>query len=267
MRDLTKTLTQFELIAQLCEKSVTEHDGQDVEQGGRFFVESVEEVISQLPQMTLPPGGEVSSLLDRYYLFQAVVSKALHGMYSLLEKNPTDRAWELFIKVLTKLTILFGALYENYGGPFFMMMGDMASSLQQRKSEKEMDVYAGCVEAIKALIDHANQKKKDAHAYVQPLLNKLEFFMKERFRHDRTINAALLMQPFAEIGQFLSQEGYGSLSGREEIMSDLKRVLSQFAVLETISERLGESGQTDTSSSYHEDLPFMKGSKEKGERE
>ena len=82
--------------------------------------------------------------------------------------------------------------------------------------------------------------------------------MKERFRRDRTINPAYLMQPFAEIATFLTHPSFSTLVGREEIVSDLKRILSQFAVLETISERLGETHPTDTASTYQQDIPYLK---------
>ena len=258
-KDLSKTLSEFESIALLCEKTFSSQDPQDLQRSTQLMTESVEDILSALPRITLPVADKaVESLLDRYYLFQAVVSKKLEGITSIVRSAPSDIKWDLLIKLLTKMTIIFGSIYENFGGPFLMMMGDMALFLQGSRSTKEMDAYAGCVEAIKALLDHSLQKKKDAGTIVSPLLSKLEFFMKERFRKDRTINAALLMQPFAEIGEFLSQESFLALNGRDTLMSDLKRILSQFAVLETISERMGETGQTDTSSSYHEDLPFLK---------
>lgn len=258
-KDLSKTLSAFESISLLPEKTFSENDFQDLQSSSALLIGAVEEVLSALPQITLPKADQaVESLLDRYFLFQGVVSKKLNVLFSLVKKNPSDLKWSLLIKMLTKMTVSFGSLYENFGTPFFMTMGDAALFLQGTRSDKEMDAYAGCVEAIKALIDCAWQKKKDAKALVSPLFNRLEFFMKERFRKDRTINAALLMQPFAEIGDFLSQPSMLSLNGREELVSDLKRVLSQFAILETISERMGEPGQTDTSSSYQEDLPFLK---------
>lgn len=266
-KDLSKTLSAFESVSLLCEKTFSENDFQDLQESSTLMIVSVEEVLSALPQITLPTADQaVESLLDRYFLFQAVVSKKLGVLFSLIKKNPSDLKWSLLIKMLTKMTVLFGSLHENFGTPFFMTMGDIALFLQSNHSDKEMDAYAGCVESIKALIDHASQKKKDAKALVAPLFNRLEFFMKERFRKDRTINAALLMQPFAEVGEFLSQPSFLSLNGREELVSDLKRVLSQFAVLETISERMGETGQTDTSSSYQEDLPFLKKEKNQNKK-
>ena len=264
-KDLNKTLSEFESVILLSEKTFKEHDSLDVQKSVQFIISTVDEILLALPQMTLPSGEkEIESLLDRYVLFQAVVSKKMEGIITYVRNEPSEFKWDLLIKLLTKMTILFGSVYENFGGPFFLTMGDSALYLQSIHSTKEMDAYAGCVEAIKALLDHSLQKKKDAQPIVTPLLNKLEFFMKERFRKDRTINAAMLMQPFAEIGEFLSQQAFLSLNGREELLGDLKRILSQFAILETISERMGETGQTDTEASYHEDLPFLKG--KKGER-
>lgn len=258
-KNMHTLLSEFESVMLVCEKVFSESASQETQKSAKLVMDSVERILSSLPQMNLPVGDKsIESLFDRYFLFQAVVAKKLETLVSLVQKNPSDVKWDLLIKLLTRMTVLFGSVYENFGGPFLILLGEIAHFLQRNHSQKEMDVYAGCVEVAKSLLEHALQKKKNAETLLKPVFTQLEFFMKERFRKDRTINAAYLMQPFAEIGEFLYQPSFLELSGREELIGELKRILSQFSVLETISERLGETGQTDTSASYHEDLPFMK---------
>ena len=258
-RNLHLILAEFESTALFVEEAFSLGNSANTRKSSNLFLSAVEQVLTAIPQV-LPPKEEkeAETLLDMYAIFQAEVAKKLESLAFQVKKSPHDIQWELLIKMVAQVTALFLSIQEHLSSPFLLIMEELAKTLQESHSPKEMELYAGCVEAIKGVIEHALSKKKDARVYTSPLLNKLEYLMKERFRRDRTINPAYLMQPFAEIATFLTHPSFSTLVGREEIVSDLKRILSQFAVLETISERLGETHPTDTASTYQQEIPYLK---------
>lgn len=262
-RNLNAILTEFESISLLCEEVFTRPNTPEVREGAQLFLTSVGQIVTHIPQINVPRDEkETETLLDTYFVFQAIVAKKLETLLIEVKESPSDQKWDLLIKMLSKITVLFLTIHESFSIPFLSLTEDLALLLQTLKSSKEMELYAGCVEAIKATLENSLAKKRDARVSAGPIMHKLEALMKERFRRDRTINPAYLMQPFAEIASFLTHPSFSQLIGREELVADLKRILSQFAVLETISERIGETHLTDTSATYQQDIPYMKQEKE-----
>lgn len=258
-RDLHATLSEFESISLLCEEVFSLPNTPETREGAQLFLSSIEQILAHIPQINLPKDEkETETLLDTYFVFQAIVAKKLETFIIDIKGAPSDQKWDLLIKMLSKVTSLFLSLNESFSVPFLSLTEDLAIYLQEQKSSKEVELYAGSVEAIKAILEFASLKRRDACTYAGPVLHKLESLMKERFRRDRTINPAYLMQPFAEIATFLTHPSFTALPGKEELMSDLKRILSQFAVLETISGRMGETHATDTAATYQQDIPYIK---------
>jgi hypothetical protein len=66
------------------------------------------------------------------------------------------------------------------------------------------------------------------------------------------------MQPFAEIGQLLGSVRYDALPDREDILAELRRILAQFAAIETVTGRF-EMGvdRTDTTATFKQDIPYI----------
>jgi hypothetical protein len=124
-------------------------------------------------------------------------------------------------------------------------------------ADRDVEVISGFSEVTKALIDRAVVRGLSDKGAILKVLAILEARVKESFRREKTINPALLMQPFAEVGQMLAGASYSTLPDREEIIAELRRILNQFAALEGVTSRLEVSVEgTDTASSFHEDLPF-----------
>lgn len=258
-KDLQKVLLAFDSLSSLCEEVFVEKNMHDIQQICPLMVEGVEKILTCMPRLTLPQEiKEAQTLIDTYVVFQSLIAKRIDNFIASTKKESSDIKWQALIKLVSQMTSLFLMIDENFSLPFLAQLSDCAAFLQKNKSLEELEVYARCVESAKTLLDHALAKKKNGKLTLSPLVQKLEFLMKERFRQDRSINTAYLMQPFAEIANYLAHPSFLSLMGREELISDLKRILSQFAILETISGRMGEVEQTDTSASYKEDIPYLK---------
>jgi hypothetical protein len=122
----------------------------------------------------------------------------------------------------------------------------------------EMEVVSTLSEVAKSLIDRSVDRNTSDAASILKVFTILESKVKEIFHREKTMNPALLMQPFAEIGQMLAGERYRSFPDRDEVLADLRRILAQFSALEGVTSRLAGGGgeDTDTKASFREDLPF-----------
>lgn len=257
-RNFHSILSEFESISLLCEEAFSRPNTPEVREAAQLFLDATEQIVKHIPQVNIPKEEkEAETLLDTYFVFQAIVAKKIETLMVEVKETPSDQKWEQIIKILSKVTSLFLSLHESFSIPFLSLIEDLALLLQTLKSTKELELYAGCVEAVKATLEHSLAKRRDARVAAGPIMHKLESLMKERFKRDRTINPAYLMQPFAEIASFLTHPSFAQLAGKEELISDLKRILAQFAILETISERIGETHPTDTAATYQQDIPYI----------
>jgi hypothetical protein len=123
--------------------------------------------------------------------------------------------------------------------------------------ERDLEVSATFSEIVKSLIDRSTAKAISDSLTITKVLKTLDTYLKESFRLNKSINPALLMQPFAEIGNMLAAKKYDTLPDRDTILAELKRLLAQFAALETVSTHLENLSESDTAASYKEDLPFQ----------
>ncbi len=198
------------------------------------------------------------TLLDQYNVAEAMVAKRLTWVVStaLETKGPTN--FEEAVRLYAKLFLAFHEQHPSLGHILLLSLSETAHKCEQIDWDKDMEITSTISEIIKALIDSSLEKRVSDHNSIRKILTLLEMHVKQSFREDRRISPALLMQPFAEIAQLFAGDQYSALPDREPILSDLKRILSQFAALESVTTRIASSEEgTDTSASYHEDIPYM----------
>lgn len=90
-------------------------------------------------------------------------------------------------------------------------------------------------------------------------LGGLEQVVKMIYKQNRDVNVALLMQPFAEIGEFIGSDKMQAFPNRDEVIKEIRRVLTEFQALQVVTknvETMAPHVAEDSSSSYQQDMPY-----------
>ena len=207
------------------------------------------------------PSETEETLLDRYSIAEAMSAKRLAWVIKEACEIGSPTALEEAARLSGRLFLTFHGYHPSLG---FLILVTLSQASQKADGkiepwDRDVELMPAFSEVIKALIDKSLERGTSDTASISKVLTILETYVKESFRREKSVNPALLMQPFAEIGQMLASVRYNALQGRDEIVSILRRILAQFAALETVTGRLEISGEgTDTKASFHEDLPFMR---------
>lgn len=205
------------------------------------------------------PTEQEETMLDRYMIAEAKTAKRLMWVAREACDLGTPIAFEESVLLTGKLFLAFHAHHESLGFILLVSLSQTAQTLDGKidPMDREVEVTIGFSEVIKSLIDRSIDRRVSDKASILKVLAILETHVKASFHHEKSINPALLMQPFAEIGQMLAFSRYAALPDREEILAQLRRILAQFAAIESVSSRFEMLGPgTDTGASYREDLPF-----------
>ena len=216
--------------------------------------------IARLSLFRIPSETE-ETLLDRYSLAEAKTAKRLAWVIKEACDLGSPTALEEAVRLTGRLFLTFHSYHPSLG---FLLLLTLSHTSQKADGkieswDRDVELMSAFSEVVKALIDKSLERGVADTASITKVLAILETHVKESFRREKSVNPAFLMQPFAEIGQMLASSRYNALPDREEIIAILRRILAQFAVLETVTGRLEISGEgTDTKSSFHEDLPFMR---------
>ncbi|MBS0655820.1 MAG: hypothetical protein JSR46_08590 [Verrucomicrobia bacterium] len=114
-------------------------------------------------------------------------------------------------------------------------------------------------ETCKAFIRLSQAKNQSFKGLIFECLSTMEEIVKMVYLQNKEINSALLIQPFAEIGEFMGTKQALTCPDRDEIFNALRRVFVQFQSLQMVTSNMEEviTSAQDTSSSFQEDLPFI----------
>ncbi len=270
-RDMSRFIVLYETLLLYCRDLATTQDPLSVKAAQEEIIKTIRASLDALPKMTLFQSGSTEeTLLDRLHFFEALAARKLSTLTRELIASNFDNGGSLSsgsLEVLFQVTMkMFLIFHENHATLGFMLLNSVrqavVDSMKKGYSASDIEIFSSqfavaVSESIKSIMDLSLRSKQNYSQSISKLLVMLESVMKEQFRYNRAMNPALLMQPFAEIGQEMAYEKYTSLIDRDQILSQLKQIMSQFAILETISERLDIQGSpTDTAASYKEDLPF-----------
>jgi hypothetical protein len=207
------------------------------------------------------PSENEETLLDRYSLAEAMTAKRLAWVIREACDIGGPTALEEAVRLAGRLFLTFHGYHPSLGFLLLVTLSQISQKTQGKIEpwDRDVELMSAFSEVVKALIDKSIERKIPDTASITKVLAILETHVKESFRREKSVNPAFLMQPFAEIGQMLASPYYTALPDRDEIIAVLRRILAQFAALETVTGRLEISGEgTDTKASFHEDLPFTR---------
>lgn len=265
-KDMSKVIGCYEMFFVLIEESVRMADPLSIQKVDRSAVQAIEATLEQMPSLTLfqAKEGEEEPLIDRITFLESVTAKRMgliiRNSFALYVKNGDVLYIGASLSMVGRLFFLFHDRYETVGfvlvqSTYNIIVDGMKNIDAARFPENPITQFSMVlVECVKIEIDRGVFRSS-----IPRLISLLESLMQELFRMNRNINPAFLMQPFAEIGEYIAQARFQNLPDRESIISQLKQILAQFAILETLSERLDIHGsKADTEATYMQDLPFQK---------
>jgi hypothetical protein len=251
-------LESFELIFSLLVRYGKEGDVTSLSLFSMRVVGLVEELLRTLSTLPLFKLSKEDTLLDRYGVAEAMTAKRLAWVMKVTGENGSPTALEETMRSYAKLFMVFHNYHESLGYLLFVSLSQNLLKIEKPTDvEKDAEFMMVCSELVKSLIDRSVDRRISEKNAILRIFKILETHERECFRRDKSISPAFLMQPFAEIGQLLGSERYNALQDREDILSELRRILAQFSALEMVSTRMevAEPG-TDTAATYREDLPF-----------
>lgn len=207
------------------------------------------------------PSETEETLLDRYSLAEAMTAKRLAWIIKEACEEGSPTALEEIVRFAGKLFLSFHGYHPLLGFVILVTLSQVNQKVDGKidRWDRDAEINAVFSEIVKSLIDKVLERRIPDTESIAKVLAILETHVKESFRREKMVNPAFLMQPFAEIGQMLAAPRYEALPDREEIIANLRRILAQFAALETVTGRIEIQGEgTDTASTFHEDLPFTR---------
>lgn len=219
------------------------------------IVEVLLRAVGKLPLFSTR-GETEATMLDRFTFAEAMTAKRLAWLVKSARESGSPTAIEETVRLYAKLFLTFHGHHSSLGQLLLISLCQQTQMAENK--EINVEVIVALSEVVKSLIDRSIDTFTSEKESMLRTIKLLETYVKESFRRDKSASVALLMQPFAEIGQLLGGVRYDSLIDREDILTELRRILAQFAALETVTGRF-ESGveRTDTSATFTQDIPFI----------
>ncbi len=269
MRDPEGALSWCEAICQVGASAIRDHNVLQGSQALNALYFGSEQLVTWAPLATLFSTksriGTDLPLLDRLQVLVIYISqKAIWIMKDSLGSKLVPIA-ESSISFFGRLScFLIGKHPEIAHVPIIQLV-----SAVQDLSEKELDqidvhVALTMSEVMKSLLLEAQVQKRIVQEPFIHILRLLEAHIRRSFQRKKGQSIALLMQPFAEIGQILADPSIMSLEGAGRIKEELQRLFVQLSTLESIQSGSFEPSQnpvipSDSSSSFAQDMPYLQG--------
>lgn len=185
-----------------------------------------------------PEEASKTSLLDRTSYFCAYVSKRLEWVFHFALTEKMEPIAEEIIVIFGKFSLYFVKYHPSLSHlPLLFIERFAKFAIDKGNDEVAIRAQATLSELIKNYMLLAKEKGESMKEIAFNAFSHLEEIVKEMYRKNKEMNVALLMQPFAEIGQFLANPELESLIDREEILNELRRILGEFNALDTLQQR------------------------------
>ena len=183
--------------------------------------------------------GMFPSLLDRIKYLTLHITKRLEWAYTQTLKEELDPIAEEMIKTLARLDVYLAKNSPELAHlPLLTIKNSALAALRDGHEDLAVQASATLSELGKSFLTLSKDRNQSYRALVFIVLSQIEEISQELFKQNREINAALLMQPFAEIAEMLANPNYLSLIEREAILEELKRILNQFNALDLVMSKL-----------------------------
>ena len=229
--------TAIEVAARaICKKSM--HVARDSLASVQTMCEHFTRAASRVEAMR-PFGQTGPTLLDEVNYLTTYVCRRLDWLSSLAMENHFDPINEDIVNTLGKMSLFFARYSPDVAKfPLLFAQRIACSALDQNRDELAIQCCLILSEVTKGLIHISKEKRETRKDVIIAALQHLETVATAIYQKNRETNIALLMQPFAEVAQLLGNEQFTDLLDREEIITELKRILQSFGALDMVMMRI-----------------------------
>ncbi len=215
--------------------------------------------IAHLRWLRVPGEFEVS-LLDRYSQAERMTAKRIAWILQEACNLGSIAAVEEATRLAGKLFVTFHTYHESLGSVLLSTLSHASQRDCGRIGARDLDmeVVWAFSDVVKSLVERCIDRNMSDTVPILKVLGVLENKVKEIFHREKNISPAFLMQPLTELGHMLAHDRYRSLSCRDEVLADLRRLAAQIPSLVGVPVRLAENGDevTDTKASFGDERPF-----------
>ncbi|MDB6081918.1 MAG: hypothetical protein JWO53_1190 [Chlamydiia bacterium] len=185
-----------------------------------------------------PLRSEGVSFLDKVNYLSFYIGKRLEWIYQCALDSRMIPIADEVIKTLGKISLYFIKSHPPTAYiPLLFIEKCGKVAVEMNCEEGGFQASAMLSELTKKYIAISKQKQASLHDVILLSLRHIEQIVACAFQKNKEINAALLMQPFAEVGQMLGSPEYQEFPDREEIIQELRRCLTKFNALDLVMQK------------------------------
>jgi hypothetical protein len=209
-----------------------------------FILEEIENAFEKYVQaeasyMSLLPEIQGPTLLDKVNYLTLRVCKRLEAIGEHAFQEQVETIVEDLVTSLGKLSLFLARVHPTLSHiPLFSIDCCAQHALQFGSEDVVIRSSATISELCKNFILLSKEKNTSYKQLIFTSLLHLEEIAKAFFQKNKEMSPALLMQPFAEVGIILADKTLAEVVDREEILQELKRILTEFNALDLVLTKL-----------------------------
>ncbi|HXF28592.1 MAG TPA: hypothetical protein VN457_01965, partial [Chlamydiales bacterium] len=174
-----------------------------------------------------------SSLTDRVQYFSVYLFRRLEWLFARSLSAHMEPVAEGILSTFGKICVSLAQFHPMLSHlPLLFIEKCCNEAIENDADELAARAQATLSELAKTFIRISREKGESKREIVLKALSHLETGVKNNFKKKKEMSVALLMQPFAEIGDLLAEPYYQSFPNREEYIAELRRILQEFSVLD-----------------------------------
>ena len=212
---------------------------------------------SQVREVASKNGSNLT-FLDKVNSFCIFVSERLQWLFDMALEEGCEPVAESIIAEFGKLSVFYArhnALVATIPLTFLAKCADKAKA--QGQADLLTRIALTLSETSKMLLAYTKERNESFRDLVMTALATLEDVVKMIFKLNRDVNVLFLMQPFAEIGQFIGSTEMSSFPDRDEVIKAIRRVLTEFQALQVVTKNVETMASAeDSTSSYSQDTTY-----------
>jgi len=228
----------------------------------RMLLETYTKEVARQEAMAPPePAESVPSFTDKLHYMSIYVSERLLWLYERALEHHLYPVAEEILATLGKLSIFFCSHYHQVATNTVSTIAKCAE-LAKKEGLDSLLTRASLTlsEVCKAFLVQSRARNESYEDLFVTTILEMEKIVKMLYRQNKSISPVLLMQPFAEVGQFLGSDAMQNVLDREAILREIRRILTEFQSLEMVMQNIEEvvGVSEDTTSTFSEDHPYIK---------
>ncbi len=262
-KDEAKAFEWLEVAIDACAKSIDKRQIRPAStslQAVQVLVETYVKEVASANMMQTPQNGSGLTFLDKVNSLCIFVSERLMWVFEAAVDERMQPIAENIISEFGKLSVFFARHNPDVASiplSFLEKCARVAKNAEQ--SDLIIRISLTLCETSKQLLAYTKDRNESFRDLVMISLGTLEQVVKMIFKQNRDVNVVLLMQPFAEIAEFIGSDQMTAFPDREEVIKEIRRVLTEFQALQVVTknvETIAPHVAEDSSSPYKQDMPY-----------